>query len=110
MGGPTAPAKRVTLYASSDDKALRASKTVHTFRRIGEAGDGLLLLPGLETIDATGCDFSRFGLNHSYFGGPRVVEDLGQLMRKGLTPLERQLRPRKRRELPYWLLPELAPR
>ncbi len=105
-----APAKRVTLYASSDDKALKASKKVHGYRRIGEAGDGLLLLPGLDTIDATGCDFSRLGLNHAYFGGPRVLADLRTLFSEGLAPAERKLREMKRQELPYWVLPGVAPR
>jgi esterase/lipase superfamily enzyme len=108
MHGTVAPAKRVTLYASSDDKALKASKKVHGYRRIGEGGDGLLLLPGLDTIDATGCDFSWFGLNHTYFGGPHVISDLRTLFREGLAPAERKLRPMKRMELPYWLLPNVA--
>jgi esterase/lipase superfamily enzyme len=105
VGGP---AKRVTLYASSDDRALRASNTFHHYRRIGEAGPGLLVLPGLDTVDASGADFTYFGLNHAYFGGPRVLRDLGVLLQKGLTPAQRKLQERKRTPLSYWLLPRLA--
>jgi esterase/lipase superfamily enzyme len=102
------PAKRVTLYASSDDRALQASETFHHYRRIGEAGNGLLVLPGLDTVDASGADFTLFGLNHAYFGGPRVLRDLGALLQKGLTPAARKLQEMKRAPLSYWLLPRLA--
>jgi len=110
MQGTVSPAKRVTLYASSNDKALRASKKVHGYRRIGEGGEGLLLLPGLDTIDASGCDFSYFGLNHTYFGGPGVLADLSALVRKGLTPIQRKLKPGNQGTLSYWLIPKLQAR
>jgi esterase/lipase superfamily enzyme len=102
-------AKRVTLYASSDDRALQTSKLAHHYaRRIGEAGTGLLVLPGLDTVDATGADFTYFGLNHTYFGGPRVLRDLGALVQKGFTPAQRRLQEMKRAPLSYWLLPRLT--
>ncbi len=103
------PAKRYTLYASDDDKALMASYKVHTFSRIGQGGANLLLIEGLDTVDATGCDFSMLGLNHSYFGSPQVVEDLKELLSKSLTPAARKLREKKRELLLYWLLPEIKP-
>lgn len=106
MQGNNPPAKRVTLYASSDDNALWISNGVQGFRRIGEGGEGLMVLPGLDTIDASGCDFTRIGLHHTYFGGPRVLSDLRKLIRDGLTPPERKLRKRERQGLAYWLLPE----
>lgn len=104
---PNGVAKRITLYASSADRALVLSKKLSGLRRIGEGGDDLLLLPGLDTIDASGCDFQLFGLNHTYFGGRRVLSDLGKLIQKGLAPLERQLRGMKRKDFGYWFLPEL---
>lgn len=110
MQGTVSPAKRVTLYASSNDKALRASKKVHGYRRIGEGGEGLLLLPGLDTIDASGCNFSYFGLNHTYFGGPGVLNDLRDLLRKGLTPIQRKLNSKNQGTLSYWLIPQLTAR
>jgi esterase/lipase superfamily enzyme len=102
------PAKRVTLYASSEDRALWSSQVVHRYRRIGEGGPGLLLLPGLDTIDASGCDFSWLSLNHTYFGGQRVLPDLRDLIRKGLSPAQRRLREMKRGDLAYWLIPKMA--
>jgi len=39
-------ARRVTLYASSTDKALQASKSFHQYERIGDAGSGLAVCQG----------------------------------------------------------------
>jgi esterase/lipase superfamily enzyme len=55
-------AARVTLYESSKDKALFASKTIHGNAR---AGEPLLIIPGLDTIDASLIDTDFLG--HSYF-------------------------------------------
>src|SRR5689334_22014605 len=45
---------RTTIYASSSDLALRASKVVHWFRRVGETVGGVFVYPGVDTIDASG--------------------------------------------------------
>ncbi|MDP5093663.1 MAG: alpha/beta hydrolase, partial [Polaribacter sp.] len=57
--------KPITLYVSSDDLALLASKKVHGSYRAGEAGAQIVVLKGIETIDASGQDSSF--LSHSYF-------------------------------------------
>lgn len=48
----------VTLYASSADNALVLSQRVQGYPRAGDSGEGLLVVPGVETIDATGADTS----------------------------------------------------
>jgi hypothetical protein len=48
-------------------------------------------------------------LNHTYFGGPRVITDLAKILNPGLDPLKRKLRQIKQHEFGYWMLPELAP-
>jgi len=53
---------RITLYESSKDLALLASKKIHGNPR---AGEPLLILPGLDTIDASAIDTDFLG--HSYF-------------------------------------------
>jgi len=69
-------AQRVTLYASADDEALKFSKTVHGgYRRAGDAEGGVLVVLGMDSIDATGMDASF--LSHSYFASVRTV--LGDL-------------------------------
>ena len=65
----TAARHPVTLYASSEDLALAASKKVHGYARAGDSGAGMLILPGVETIDATGVDTGF--LKHSYFAEQR---------------------------------------
>jgi len=50
--------KPITLYVSSDDMALKASKLLHGNPRAGDAGETIVLLKGIETIDATGVDTS----------------------------------------------------
>jgi len=67
----TAAGRPVTLYASSKDKALVASKKVHGYPRAGDSGQGLVIVPGIETIDATRVDTSLLG--HSYFAEARSV-------------------------------------
>jgi esterase/lipase superfamily enzyme len=70
--------ERVTLYASSDDLALKASKLVHRYPRAGESGLDLVILNAVDTIDATAVDTSLLG--HSYYlkpahsGPSRAVE------------------------------------
>jgi len=80
--------QRVTLYASSNDLALRASKEVNGYARAGDSGDGLVVMRGLETIDASGVDESV--LAHSYFvESAPVVQDILRLLREGL-PADRR--------------------
>lgn len=85
LGSPERP---VTLYASSNDRALAASKAVHGAPRAGDGGQSLIVAPGLETIDATGMDTSLLG--HSYFAETTsVLGDLYYLIRNGTRPDDR---------------------
>jgi len=49
----------VTLYVSADDRALQASRKIHESPRAGEAGDNIIIMKGIDTIDATGLDCWR---------------------------------------------------
>ncbi|MFH0771542.1 MAG: alpha/beta hydrolase [Candidatus Omnitrophota bacterium] len=72
----------ITLYASSEDKALQASKTFHGYPRAGDSGLGLVVMPGIETVDATNVDTSFLG--HSYFAESRsVLSDIFYLIHDG---------------------------
>jgi esterase/lipase superfamily enzyme len=83
------PDTRVTLYASSRDRALLASKRVHQYARAGDAGHGLVLAPGIDTIDASSVDKGDI-LGHSYFSDNRsVLSDLFLVVRDGLEPARR---------------------
>lgn len=77
-----AAGRPITLYASSQDLALRASKQVHGYPRAGDAGPGLIVVPGIETIDASQVDTSLLG--HSYFAeASSVLSDIYYLIRDG---------------------------
>lgn len=69
----------VTLYSSSQDLALAASSgVVHRYARAGQTS-GLVVIPPMETIDATGIDSSF--LKHSYFGSvDPVLGDIHSLL------------------------------
>ncbi len=78
----------VTLYASSTDKALEASKVVNGYQRAGDAGGNIVIVQGIETIDAT--NISTDFLGHSYFGATRtVLSDIHLLINNGLKANER---------------------
>jgi esterase/lipase superfamily enzyme len=63
----------VTLYASQRDEALTASRRFHGYARAGDIGHALILMEGIDTIDASNVDSSLLG--HSYIGGSRSVLD-----------------------------------
>jgi esterase/lipase superfamily enzyme len=88
-------AERFTLYSSSRDLALKASHLVHGYPshlvhgypRAGDAGDDLLVINGVDTIDATMVDTSLVGLRHSYFGSTRsILNDIFALLQHGHGP------------------------
>ncbi|WP_253156304.1 alpha/beta hydrolase [Stieleria tagensis] len=97
-------AKQVTLYASSDDQALVASKQVHGYPRAGESGVNVVVVPGIETVDVSGIDLSLLG--HSYYGDNRsMLYDLYEVVRERIPAANRQLlTPRSFGELTYWQL------
>ena len=97
-------ADRLTLYASSNDKALQASNAVHGgYPRAGDSGRNLVLVDGIDTIDASAVDTSLLG--HSYFGDNRsIISDIFYLIRHGLPPNQRSgLKHNVMKELYYWL-------
>jgi esterase/lipase superfamily enzyme len=96
-------ADRLTLYASSNDKALQASMSVHGgYPRAGIAGADITIVDGLDTIDASDVDTSFMG--HSYFGDNRsIISDIFHLIKHGASPNDRfGLRPKTIQNLGYW--------
>lgn len=81
--------KQVTLYASSGDMALQASKQVHGKPRAGDAGETIVLVSGIETIDVSGVDSSM--LAHSYFvESLPVIDDIRQFIRSNMPAAKRK--------------------
>ena len=76
-----------TVYSSSRDKALWGSWLVHGFSH--RAGQKVLGLPGVESVDASSVDTNKLGLGHSYYGEQaRLLADLRGLI-SGRRPPQR---------------------
>ena len=74
---------RTTVYASSSDIALKASKLMHGFRRVGETTGGVVTYPGIETIDASSESAALRGLGHFYIvDSPSVIKDIRSIIEK----------------------------
>jgi esterase/lipase superfamily enzyme len=100
----TNQAERVTLYASSNDWALFASRTFNSGDpRAGDTNRKLVVLPGIETIDVSEVDTSLLG--HSYYGdNPTVLTDLKELLNSARPADERPfLEPVVEHTLRYWV-------
>jgi len=73
---------RMTLYASSADRALMASKAFHGYTRAGDSGEGLVVVKGVETVDASLASAGLLG--HSYFAEDRrIMEDIYGILQTG---------------------------
>ncbi len=92
----------IGLYASSKDAALLASKSLTGYARAGQGGKDMLVLPGIDSIDASAVDTSALGMGHQYFADSRdILADLYWFFR-GQPPNHRHaLRPSPDRR--YWI-------
>ena len=96
-----ATGRPITLYASSEDEALALSQKLHAYPRAGQSGNGLVILPPIETIDATGRDTGF--LKHSYYAEDRtVISDMYYLIRGQRADQRFGLRRLMKKEGPYW--------
>lgn len=90
----TSVSEGITLYASSADKALIASRAYA--RGVPRAGDipenGPIILPGIDTIDITSVGAEMLSLNHSeYAENQELLDDIGRLLRTGLRPPKQRM-------------------
>lgn len=87
-------ASGMTLYASSNDWALRVSQEL--LRGEPPAGwvpaTGPLVVSGVDTIDISRASTDFFSLNHSTFADrEQLLKDMGGLLEKSLRPPNRRL-------------------
>jgi esterase/lipase superfamily enzyme len=95
----------ITLYASSNDTPLKASRQLHDSPRLGEAGEFLTVAEGMQTVDVS--PLRRYQvLGHEYFRfHPKAAADLAALLGEGRGPSERAgLRSVPFHGLVYWEL------
>jgi esterase/lipase superfamily enzyme len=88
-GKISATAERVTLYASSQDGALHVAQKLAGYPRAGEGGADIVVVAGVDTVDASSVQTSALGLGHSYYAdNSAILSDLFALVR-GRRPEER---------------------
>jgi esterase/lipase superfamily enzyme len=81
-------AARVTLYASDNDYALRSSQFLHGAPRAGTAGNVMIRLAGLDSIDMSAVPADVLG--HSYFAANSgALFDIFRLLWRGDAPPQR---------------------
>jgi esterase/lipase superfamily enzyme len=78
----------VTLYVSTNDKAINLSQAGHGNPRVGDASDGIGIFDGIETIDASNVETAFWG--HSYYGDePTIISDIYYLIFRRLRAEKR---------------------
>jgi esterase/lipase superfamily enzyme len=80
-------ARRTTLYISSRDRAVEASKWLHNYPRAGLMPP-IMIAPGIDTINVVNVDITTLG--HGYIAEARaVLTDIFHLFREGKAPENR---------------------
>lgn len=104
-------AGNVTLYASSNDKALAMSRTLHSgIPRAGDVPpDGPIVEDGIDTIDVSAVSTDVFALNHSrYASSSTLLNDISLMVRNGVRPPDTRMPILKQKPLgtlQYWYFP-----
>jgi esterase/lipase superfamily enzyme len=98
-------AKNITIYVSANDNPLALSRQVHGYPRLGEPGEHLDGITGVEIIDISGIAM-RTPTGHVYHIYQNdVVNDLDQLLNDGKPASQREHL--KQTGESYWLLQPL---
>ncbi len=93
----------ITLYASSNDSPLMLSRQLSGYPRLGEAGEFLTVLDGMETIDVSPAGIYQVFGHEYFFYHPLVVADLKALLSTGRSAADRPgLSSRRRDGNSYW--------
>jgi esterase/lipase superfamily enzyme len=88
VGDLNAASLRTTLYASDTDYAIRSSQFFHGAPRAGTAGDVIVKLAGLDSIDMSAVPADSLG--HSYFAANAgALYDMFRLLWRGDPPPKR---------------------
>ena len=72
--------RRITLYVSDQDRALRLSQELHGYPRLGEAGESLTVIDGIDTVDISEAKTNEASghIYHIYSRG--VTEDMRNIL------------------------------
>ena len=93
----------ITLYASENDTPLKISRQLSGYPRLGEAGEHLTLVEGMETIDVSSIGRYQFTGHEYFYFHPLVTADLVALLGTGKPAADRPgLEARTRNGVRYW--------
>jgi esterase/lipase superfamily enzyme len=84
----------VTLYASSNDRAMQAARRVAGgVPRAGDVPlDGPIIIEGIDTIDVTQTSLDYLALNHSFYAEKSaLLNDIGLLLQTGERPPNKRI-------------------
>jgi esterase/lipase superfamily enzyme len=84
----------VTLYASSNDRAMQAARRVAGgVPRAGDVPlDGPIIIEGIDTIDVTQTNLDYLALNHSFYAEKSaLLNDIGLLLQTGERPPDKRI-------------------
>jgi esterase/lipase superfamily enzyme len=82
-------ARNITIYVSDNDQPLALSRQVHGYPRLGESGEHLRNLTGVEIIDISDVPV-RYLSGHVYhLYHNTVINDLSQLLNEGKPASQR---------------------
>jgi esterase/lipase superfamily enzyme len=95
----------VTLYASVNDTPLALSEQLNGYPRLGQAGERLTLLDGMDTIDVSEAGRYQITGHEYHLYHPRVGADLAELVSTRRPAASRSgLAPRMRGGFRYWAI------
>lgn len=88
-------AELLTLYASSRDVAITTSKNlVHDAPRVGSGPPSVVLVPGVDYVDASTMDTDLIG--HGYFAeNKQLIDDIFLVLKYGMHASMRNLAPQR---------------
>jgi esterase/lipase superfamily enzyme len=99
----------ITLYASSRDTALLAAAKFAGYSRAGQGGEGIVVMPGIDTVDASAVDTSLTGLGHSYYAdATQILSDLFAFFQGNPASKRFGLRAAQSKDGPYWIFAPVA--
>ena len=97
---------RITVYASSSDLALRASRILHRFTRVGETNPSVFVYPRIDTIDASGASSVIRAYGHSYImDSQAVLKDIYGVIQQRVSAKQRGLAEAGNAPNSHWKLP-----
>ena len=82
-------ARSITVYVTDDDRPLSVSEQVHGYPRLGQAGNDVAKLKGVEVIDLGELSAGSVSGHLYHLYSPEVGDDLDQLLNEGKRAAQR---------------------